>query len=114
MSKHVRRPKRKGARPTATDCLFHRCEAHKAVKQLNASEEATGSECGACLAEEVAMLAAQQLLILDGYAARLQYSHALKEKLAQARTRLNLLSLGAGDWLDADVGTEDPNGDDGN
>lgn len=104
MSKHARRPAEGdfGPRtPALDDCLFHRCEDHEHVRQLNASELQTGSECGACLAEEVAMLDVQILLVLDGYADRLTYAAGLKARLASARDRLNLLSPGAGDEFDA-------------
>ncbi len=98
MSKHARfGPK---TPPTIDQCLFHRCERHDAVKQLNAEEETTRSECGACVAEAVVLTRAQLLLALDGYAERMEFSHRQQEKIAAARARLNLLSPGAGNFLD--------------
>ena len=87
------------APPTIEDCLFHRCDQHVGVSQLNA-EEATGSECGACIAEEVLMNRLLLLFVLEGYADRLTYSGMLRAKLIAARGRLNMLSPGAGDFLD--------------
>lgn len=99
MSKHAKRPAT-GANlfsiPTLDDCLFHRCDDHEGVRQLNANELQTGSECGACLAEELTMLDTQLLLVLDGYADRLAYAARLKALLASARDRLELMAPGAG------------------
>lgn len=105
MSKHVRprvphRIDRPRPKPKLEDCLFHRCERHETVPMLNAEEEGTRSECGACIAEEMLAMKAQLVLVLDGYAERMIYSHTLRLQLAQARDRLNLLSPGAGDFID--------------
>lgn len=86
--------------PSIADCLFHRCREHFRVPQLNDREEATLSECGACVAEEMLMWKVRCVLALDGYADRLAYSHRLRTDLTSARTRLNLLQPGAGDFLD--------------
>src|SRR6266446_9639753 len=40
------------ALPKLKDCLFHRCSKHYKVQQLNANEPC-GSECGACVGEEL-------------------------------------------------------------
>ncbi len=79
--------------------MFHRCDRHEGVPQLNDAEEITESECGACVAEMMLAARAQNLYILDGYAERLEFSHRLRMKLEAARVRLNLLSPGAGDAL---------------
>ena len=34
--------------PTIGECLFHRCQNHLSVAQINSSEH-SGSECGACI-----------------------------------------------------------------
>lgn len=99
MSKHARRPPADSlpfAIPALEDCLFHRCPDHEHVRQLNESEVQTGSECGACLAEEVTFSEARLLNVLEGYADRLAYAAHLKSMLASARDRLELLSPGAG------------------
>lgn len=98
MSKHCRRPGlgEDPNRPSLDQCRYHRCERHGDVKQLNATEP-TDAECGACIAEEMLAIKAQLLLSLDGYAERMIYAHALRQMLASARDRLNLLSPGAGD-----------------
>lgn len=103
MSKHCRRPMpgvgvSAAARPGIVDCMFHRCEQHEKIPQLN-GDEATGAECGACLLELLTTTRAQLLLALDGYATRLEYAHELKKLLDSARVRLNTLSPGAGDYL---------------
>lgn len=98
-AKHLRRPADVTLPPTPELCLFHRCDAHENVRQLNATEEDTGSECGACIAEEMLALKAQLMLVMDGYAERLAYCADLRQKLDSARARLNLLSPGAGDEL---------------
>lgn len=85
--------------PNIDRCLAHRCERHRKVGLLNESE-ATGAECGACLAEDTFGLWNVMLPdILDGYAARLTHHAILKAKLSEARVRLNLLQPGAGDFL---------------
>lgn len=86
--------------PTIELCMFHRCTEHEHIGQLNGFEEATGSECGACVAMEMLSRKAQWLLTLDALADRLTYSSMLKRKLTSARERLNMLSPGAGDFLD--------------
>jgi hypothetical protein len=111
MSRHARRRRdtdapRGSDLPSIEQCLFHRCEEHEGVPQLNASES-FGGECGGCLAEELLAVKAQLLLALDGYAERLAYSHALAGLLASARARLNLLSPGAGDSLVSDEAPQD-------
>lgn len=102
MAKHARSGAAFGPRafPSIEACLFHRCTRHEEVKQLNNTEEQTGSECGGCIAELMLTREAQLILALDGYAERLAYSHRLKELLETARNRLNLLQPGAGDFLD--------------
>ena len=115
MSKHARRPAASDlapagqpfARPGIEDCLFHRCARHEEVPMLNGEEEQTSAECGGCIAEGTIVLLAQNLLILDGYADRLAYSHALRQKLEAARERLNLLAPGAGDFLNEDDDASD-------
>lgn len=101
MPKHCRRPEPSFPRqpPGLAECLFHRCEQHEGVPQLNAEEEQTQSECGACVAEESVMLRTQQLLILEGFADNMRYSAELRAKLMVARGRLNMLQPGAGDFL---------------
>lgn len=99
MSKHARRPKGR-KQPSLSDCVFHRCARHDLVPALNFTEEQTHSECGACVAEGLLAVKAQLVLALEGYADRLTYSHALQVKLDAARARLNILSPGAGDFLD--------------
>lgn len=108
MSKHARKPDGLTPRaiPSLEDCLYHRCSQHEQVRQLNAEEEQTGSECGACIAEEVAVLRYQSFLLLDSLADRLTYGAMLRTKLLAARERLNLLSPGAGDWLN-DIDADD-------
>lgn len=81
--------------------LFARCDRHATVPQLNAALNAI-SECGACIGEETAEAYVLILDLLDGYAHRLTHHAVLRAKLAQARDRLNLLSPGAGDFLEAD------------
>lgn len=87
--------------------LMIRCEEHADVPQLN--ENCDGlSECGACQGQETFELLTEVVEpLLDAYADRLTHHCELRNKLAQARTRLNLLSPGAGDWLDADVAEEE-------
>jgi hypothetical protein len=91
-------------------CVAHRCIAHQALPPLNLSEGNGSSECGVCAAEDFGTRLAEQALdaqhlqvivpILEGYAARLDHHAVLKERLAEARTRLELLSPGAGVFLD--------------
>lgn len=84
-----------------------RCDEHAEVPQLNSSLDGI-SECGACIGQELFELLTEVLEpILDAYADRLTHHCELRRKLAQARLRLNLLSPGAGDWLDADVAEEE-------
>jgi hypothetical protein len=106
MSKHARRPTGKKKVPGLRECLFHRCDAHENVPQLNL-EEPTGAECGACVAELMLTYKAQLMLVLDGYAERLTYSHTLKRQLTQARERLNIMAPGAGNFID-DFNDEEP------
>lgn len=91
-------------------CVAHRCLAHREIPPLNMNEGNGSSECGCCAAEEFGARLAEQALdaqhlqvivpILEGYAARLDHHALLKERLAEARTRLELLSPGAGIFLD--------------
>lgn len=68
-----------------------RCIAHRKLKQLNAN--AGGKECGGCIAEEVAAMAAQ-------HEEDARYILELWKAIGSARDRLNLASSGAGDYLD--------------
>lgn len=92
------RPLRRTARPRIDACLFHRCDLHADVPQLNGNE--WGSECGGCLAAEVAALYAEHLGVLQTLSERLMYGAMLRQRLERARTRLNLLSPGAGEDLE--------------
>lgn len=86
--------------------VMARCADHADVPQLNASVDGI-TECGGCIGHETFDLLTDVLEpLLDAYADRLTHHCVLRQKLAQARVRLNLLSPGAGDWLDADVGEE--------
>lgn len=97
-------------------CVAHRCLEHRQIPPLNMNEGNGSSECGVCAAEEFGARLAEQALakqdelvilpILDGYAARLAYGAELRAKLQTARDRLNLLSPGAGDFLDEESTAE--------
>ena len=92
------------------DCVAHRCTAHQEIPPANMNEGSGSSECGICAAEMFGTKLAQQALdiqnrtvtlpILEGYADRLAHHAELRSKLATARERLNLISPGAGDFLD--------------
>jgi hypothetical protein len=86
--------------------VMARCDEHVGVGQFN--DKVSGiAECGACIGEDTFELFHYVLLpALEGYADRLTHHAVLKLKLAQARNMLNLLSPGAGDWLDADIDEE--------
>lgn len=90
-------------------CLAHRCMNHRDVPPMNMAEGNGSSECGACAAEEFGAKLAEQALalqeeaivfpILEGYAARLTHHAVLLEALQTARLRLDMLSPGAGSFL---------------
>lgn len=84
-----------------------RCDEHVDVPQLNDNADGI-SECGACQGQETFELLTDVLEpLLEAYADRLTHHCVLRNKLAQARTRLNLMSPGAGDFLDADVDVDE-------
>jgi hypothetical protein len=87
---------------SAKYCLAHRCAEHQGVRMHNV-QGPQGSECGACVMADVVALHNMLQQVLDGYAARLSHHAVLLAKLRQARERLNMISPGAGDWLDSDV-----------
>ena len=90
-------------------CIAHRCPDHADIPPLNMSEGNGSSECGVCAAEEMGARFGEALEreidnavilpLLDGYADRLSHHAVLKERLAEARTRLELLQPGAGEFL---------------
>lgn len=83
--------------------VMARCDEHKDIPQLNVAIDGVG-ECGACEGLQTYELLTHVIEpMLDAYADRLTHHAVLKQKLGQARNMLNLLSPGAGDWLDADV-----------
>lgn len=95
---------------TLADCVAHRCTDHLNIPPLNMSEGNGSSECGVCSAEEFGARLAEQALeterrevwwdILDAYAQRMEYQKVMRARLQTARDRLNILSPGAGDFLD--------------
>jgi len=91
--------------PTIDRCLAHRCAQHEHVPMLNMNES-TEAECGACIGLDTWRLEREVLFpILDAYAARLTHHAVLREKLREARVRLELVQPGAGDFLsDDDLG----------
>lgn len=89
--------------------LMIRCEEHADVPQLNANCDDM-SECGACQGQETFELLTEVIEpMLDAYADRLTHHCVLRAKLASARDRLNLLSPGAGNYLDGDIGDDGDN-----
>jgi len=95
---------------SVADCVAHRCLNHVDVPPLNMTEGNGSSECGVCVGEEWGQRLAEQALgiledtvtlpLLDAYADRLTHHAVLRDRLTAARDRLNLLSLGSGDFLD--------------
>lgn len=71
-----------GMTPPLTHCLYHRCERHLKVPQLNGMEGATdpeanqgrgdGSECGACIGEELMHLDRLMKAMESHYAERVR------------------------------------------
>jgi hypothetical protein len=94
MSKHARTPGDLGANEETRiySCLYHRCEKHALFPQLNHNELGTdgGSECGACIGEEVFWLEQRFFDMLDLLALHLTQSTAFKVVLKKAVERERL------------------------
>ncbi len=85
-----------GADFGVASCRYHRCKDHSGPPQLNQTE-ATGAECGGCLAQEVWLLDRRTIPdILDGFAEYLTDHARLTHRLHEAYLKLDLMAAGAG------------------